>query len=132
MNGDMIKWNLSDYFESIYDSKVSKEMDSIQNLSEQFSQNVKGNLTESDLSGQQLKEWIVSYEKISERLFDLQSFAYLEYTTTSLDDGIKRFQSKVEEFGKKIKDMILFFELELNNISQDKFDELLLSPELSN
>ncbi|MCK5305486.1 MAG: hypothetical protein KAJ72_09550, partial [Candidatus Heimdallarchaeota archaeon] len=92
----------------------------------------KGNLVDVSLNPEQLKEWYITLEEIFERMFYLSLFSGLIYSTTSLDDKVKELKAKIEEFSVKIRETVIFFELELNLISEEKYQEFLNSTELSN
>lgn len=131
MSNNIIEWDLSDFYGGINDSKIAGDIQEITTLVEAFNREVKGNLQDPLLKSATLLEWYKKYENISEKGFYLQSYSNLIYSTNNLDDEIKAFQSKVEEFTIKIQEKLIFFNLELNEISDKKFNELITSPELA-
>ena len=131
MSNNIIEWDLSDFYGGINDSKIAGDIQEITTLVEAFNREVKGNLQDPSLKSATLLEWYKKYESISEKGFYLQSYSNLIYSTNNLDDEIKAFQSKVEEFTVKIQEKLIFFNLELNEISDEKFNELITSPELA-
>ena len=132
MSKDLIKWDLSDFYNNINDPVIDKDLQDLVKLAEKFNQKVKGNVENPSLTSKQLLEWFKEYETISEKLFYLQIYSILLYRTNSLDDEIKSFYSKMDEFNVKIQENLLFFNLELNKISDNKFIELIKAPELAN
>ncbi|MHA1303301.1 MAG: M3 family oligoendopeptidase [Candidatus Heimdallarchaeaceae archaeon] len=130
MSDEIIKWNLEDFYSSIKDPKIQATMDEINDKAEKFNQEVKGKLTEVTFTPTQLKEWFEQYEEIGQKTFYLSVYSYLVFSTNSQDDEIKAFYSKIDEFSSKIQEKILFFNLELNKIPEDKFIELVQSEEL--
>ncbi len=131
MTKDLINWDLSDFYKNINDPIINKDFQDLIKLAEKFYQKVKGNLENPSLTSKQLLEWFEEYETISEKLFYLQIYSTLLYRTNSLDDEIKSFYSKMDEFNVKIQEKLLFFNLELNKISNNKFEELIKAPELA-
>ncbi len=130
MTQEIIKWDLSDYYTGINDHRIETDIQEIEKLAEEFNQNVKGKLEDPSLTPEQILDWYKEYEKISEKTFYFDTFAELLLRTNFLDDGIKGFYSKIDEFKVKIQQKLLFFDLELNRISDEKFEELIKSPEL--
>jgi len=131
MTEEVIKWDLSDFYSSINDSKIEDDIQQIEKEADEFNRKVKGKLNDHSLTPTQLVEWFKDYESIKEKLFNFEVYSTLIYRTNSLDDNIKSFYAKIEEFSTKIERNILFFYLELNTISEEKFNELLKAPELT-
>ncbi len=132
MTEEILAWDLSDLYSDINDSKIDADKKEIEKLAENFSKTVKGNLTNPNLKPQQLAEWYKLFEEIHEKKFYIYLFSSLQYSTKSLKDEVKNLYSQVQEFGSKINEETLFFYLELNEITDEKFIDLLASPELVN
>ncbi|MFX0105175.1 MAG: M3 family oligoendopeptidase [Candidatus Hodarchaeota archaeon] len=130
MTREIIKWDLSDFYESINDPIIEKDIQDLENTAENFNQNVKGNISDTSITPKQLLEWFKEYETISEKIFYLELYSELLYRTNNLNDEIKSFHSRIDEFKAKIQEMVLFFNLELNAISDKKFEELINASEL--
>jgi len=130
MMEEIIKWNLGDFYEGINDPKIEKDIRDLEELAGQFNQKVKGRLSDPLLTSNQLLKWYEEYEKITERTYYLGIYANLIYSINRLDDDVKSFNSKIDEFKARIQEKLLFFDLELNNISNEKYEELIKAPEL--
>ncbi len=130
MTQKIIKWDLSDFYKDINDPLIETDIQEIEKLAENFHQNVKGKLEDPSLTPKQLLEWFQEYENVSEKTFYFETFAELLLRTNNLDDDVKTFFSKIDEFKVKIQQKLLFFNLELNKISDIKFEELIKAPEL--
>jgi oligoendopeptidase F len=124
-------WDLSDFYDSIYDPKIEQDIQSLIKSSIAFNEKVKGKLTQSSLTADKLKMWFEQYESIAEKTFCLDTFSQLIYRINSLDDDVKSFRSKVEELIVEIQENLLFFFLELNEINEQKYKDLLKSKELT-
>ncbi|MFW9936458.1 MAG: M3 family oligoendopeptidase [Candidatus Thorarchaeota archaeon] len=131
MSKEIIKWDLSDFYKDINDPNIEKDIQDISTLAVSFEQEVKSKLKDPSLTSKQLSIWFKEYESISERVFYLQLYSELLYQTNNLNNDIKSFHSKIDEFNVKIQQNLLFFNLELNTISDNKFQEFLKAPELS-
>ncbi len=130
MQQDIIKWDLSDFYKDINDPLIETDIQEIEKLAEDFHHNVKGKLEAPSLTPKQLLEWFKEYEKVSEKTFYFDLFAELLLRTNNLNDDVKAFYSKIDEFKVKIQQKLLFFNLELNKISDSKFEELIKALEL--
>ena len=128
---DFIKWDLSDFYKNIDDPSIESDIEDIKKASEEFYQRVKGKLETLSLTPQQLLECYQEYEKISEKVFYLSIYSLLIYSINSLDESVKSFHAKIEDFKVTIQEKLLFFNLELNEIPEGKFEELIEAPELS-
>ena len=62
------------------------------------------------------------YEKITEIIQKIQSFAYLTYCTDQLVDKIKKFYQEVEEKISNIEKNLIFYGIELNKLSNKKLE----------
>ena len=129
---EIIKWDLSDYYTNENDPSIEKDIKDLEVLVEQFAQNVKGKIESPALTSNQLLKWYKDYEVILENLFNFETYSELLYRTNNNDDKIKSFHSKIGEFKVKIKEKILFFDLELNRISDSKFQEIIQSDDFKN
>ncbi|MFX1572831.1 MAG: M3 family oligoendopeptidase [Promethearchaeota archaeon] len=132
MVDELIKWDLSDFYKNIDDPLIDNDIEEIKENSEEFYQKVKGNLENPSLTPQQLLEWYQEYEKISEKVFYLDIYSLLIYSINTLDENVKSFHAKIEDFKVTIQEKLLFFNLELNGISDEKFEEFIKAPELFN
>ncbi len=130
MTQEIIKWDLSDFYEDINDPLIETDIQNIERIAEDFHQNIKGKLEDPLLTSNRLIDWFQDYEKVFEKTFYLELYAELLLSINNLDDEIKTFYAKIDEFKVKIQQKLLFFNLELNKISDGKFNELIKSPEL--
>jgi oligoendopeptidase F len=132
MVDEIIEWDLSDFYESIIDPNIEKDIKFLLKTAEKFNQKVKGKVDVPSLTPEQLIGWLQEYENISEKSAYLQFYALLSYSTNTLNDEIKTFHSKIEEIAVEIQEKVLFFPLEFNLISDDKYNEMRTSPLLKN
>ena len=132
MTQEIIKWDLSDFYIDIFDPLIEKDIQELEKSVENFYQNVKGKLEDPSLTPKQLLELYEKYEAIIEKVFYFDTYSTLLYRVNSLDDDVKSFFAKIDEFKVKIQEKLLFFDLELNKISDAKFEEFIESPDLKN
>lgn len=128
----IIAWDLSDLYKGVDDPRIKDDMKIIERSAQDFRKEVKGKVSSESLTASQLANYFKFYEEIAEANFYLSLFSSLTYSTTSLDDAVKNIHSKIQEFSSNIEEQLIFFELELNEISDKKYEELINSAELEN
>ncbi|MFW9873530.1 MAG: hypothetical protein ACFFG0_10535, partial [Candidatus Thorarchaeota archaeon] len=129
---EIIKWDLSEFYKSIDDPSIEKDLIEVEKSVENFYQKVKGKIDDPSLTPKQLLEWYQEYEHVAEQIYYLDHYSYLEYSINSINNEVKSFRSKIEDYKVKFQEKLLFFNLELNMILENKFNELIDTPELEN
>jgi len=132
MTQEIIKWDLSDFYQTIRDPLIEIDIQELEKSADNFYQNVKGKLEDLSLTPKQLLEFYEKYEAIAEQVFDFDTYSSLLYSINSLDDDVKSFYAKIDEFKVKIQEKLLFFNIELNKIPDAKFEEFIKAPDLKN
>ena len=132
MTQEIIEWDLSSLYKSTDDPQIDKDIEEIEAKAKKLIEKARGKLNSDALTPVQMKEWFELYEEASTQAFYLDLYSSLIYSTTSLDDKVKALKAKIDDFSTKMQQDTLFFYLELNQISEERFKELVNSPELSN
>ncbi len=112
------EWNLSDFYSSPKDKKISLEIKNIEKASEKFSKDFVGKV--SKLSASQLFMAIETYEKISEQIGKVSSYSYLIYAADLSNQANISFYQNTSETLSKFESQLIFFTLELNKIDEKK------------
>ena len=94
-------WNLNQFYESIEDNQINKDFKSLLINSRNFQKKYRGNL--QSLNGKSLLRSLEEYEKITEIIQKIQSFAYLTYCTDQLVDKIKNSIKKLKKKYQTLK-----------------------------
>jgi oligoendopeptidase F len=84
-----------------------------------------------NLSATELLEALRSYEVLQEVLVKPQLYAHLLFAADSENDENKRLSQKSAEFGNLMGRELLFFDLEIIQLDDDKFDPLLENQQLA-
>lgn len=117
-------WNLKDFYDSINDKKIYKDILEIDNKISVFVKQYNPNLI-SRITPESLYKAIVSYEKICEMIAKISSYAYLVYASDlSNQKNIAFFQDISEKMNEKNSHLI-YFNLEINKFSDDKIKKYL-------
>ena len=118
------EWNLSDFYSSIEDKKISREVKKIEKDCKEFVAEFSGKITK--ISASKLYLAIESYEKISEKIGKISSYSYLIYAADLSNQSNIAFYQNISETLSKFESQLIFFTLELNQTDEKK----LKSPQL--
>lgn len=123
-------WNLDDLYSGIDDPQIQSDLEQAQQLSSSFSKQYQGVITKSDAAT--LAQSLRDYEALEDLIGKLGSYAYLIFAE-NMDDGEKsRFYQDISEKINAISADLVFYTLELNQISDEKLAQMQTeSPELA-
>jgi oligoendopeptidase F len=85
-----------------------------------------------ELDAEALRTALTAFEALHEQLSKPQLYAHLLFAANSEHDRHKQLSQQAMEFGNRVTREILFFELELMQIADDRFAALLDDPLLAN
>ncbi|MFT6331955.1 MAG: oligoendopeptidase F [Lentimonas sp.] len=116
-------WDLSDFYSSINDENIEQDFINSQKLAEKFKENYQGKLQE--ISADNFAKSIKEFEIISENLGKISSFSYLNYATKQdSPKDIAFFQNSSDKIND-IYSILVFFDIEINQINDQKLDDLI-------
>ena len=118
LNNTLPVWNLGDLYSSINSRKILKDLNLIEKLSKSFSKKYEGKVTK--LSAIKLLKAIEEIEKIDEIMDKILSYAHLLVSENIENEKNKIFFQQMQEKITKFSSILIFFTLELNQISDKK------------
>jgi oligoendopeptidase F len=121
------KWDLTDFYQNVSDKNIELDFKNLTQEVIEFSKNYKGQITK--LSGDDLYNAIRKNEQISEKFGKISSFAYLNYAANMLDEKNTAFYQNSYEKIREISKDLVFFEIEINQITQTDLEKLYDSSE---
>ena len=127
--GPLPEWNLADLYASPADPAFASDMQRGEEDAKGFAQTYKGKL--AGLSGGDLAKAIEAYEKLSDLLGRTGSYAQLYYVGDTTDPQRAKFYGDVSASLTNISTILLFFELELNKITDAELAAKLEIPALA-
>ncbi|TFF89947.1 MAG: hypothetical protein EU548_05515 [Promethearchaeota archaeon] len=130
MANEQITWDLTDFYAGPEDPHIQGDIEDLVGRAQNFKENIRGRIKTDRFTIEELLKWYKEYEGISEGIFYLETYSQLLYSINVLDDNVKALVAKIDDYKVKIQENLLFFNLELNEISEEKFTELIGSPEL--
>lgn len=116
-------WDLSDFYPAITSKKIADDFAIAKNLADKFTKNYQGKIIK--ISATNLAKALVEYEKISEILGKISSYAYLNYATNLNSQKDTAFYQDVSEKVNDISSQLVFFDLEINKISDQSLAKLI-------
>jgi len=125
---DLPVWNLADLYPSIKSKKINKDLSFIKNTSKTFEKKYEGKI--SKLSAENLLKAIKELEKIDETMDKILSFAHLLVAENADHEKNKIFFQSMQEEITKYSSLLIFFTLELNQISANQLLILLKNSRL--
>ena len=125
MTEQMPRWDLSDLYPSMDSPELKKDMASVSAGALRFETHYKGKLAEStpDEFGKSIEE----YERLNETLGRLDAYSYMMHSTNMNDPEISTFYQNVCEKSNDVSGKMLFFELELNGLTDEQLAEKMTS-----
>jgi len=123
-----IRWDLSDLFSAIDDAQIQKTLSWTIAEAKNFVKTYKGRIT--TLTSAELLAAFQKMEALLSGLYRLSQYSTLLYAVDTTNDRIKAFEMKVREESTQIGNLLLFFDLELGLLSEDRVQQYLASPEL--
>ena len=131
MNNESIipNWDLSDFYSSISDKQINRDLDEIKKRSEDFEKKYQDKI--SEITGSDLYSAIKEYEDVSEIMGKLISYAYLNYASDLSNQDYVSFYQNISEKISEYESKFIFFTLGINNLEDDKIANLLKDQDLA-
>ena len=117
-----IVWNLGDLYQGTDDPKFNEDLSTLAEKCADFRAKWKG--TVKDLSNEQFLEMVKEYETIIERLGRLGSFVQLIWSTDTENPENGRNLQMVREASAHAAQYLVFLQIEIANLSEERLDEL--------
>jgi oligoendopeptidase F len=127
---ELPNWDLSDFYSSIEDKKITRDLKKIAKQTKEFVVSYQRNLTK--LNAANLSKAIKDYEEINQEIGNIQSYAYLLYSSDLSNSKYLAFYQNICEEVSKYEAELIFFTLELNEFDEKKLNSFFkLSKELT-
>ncbi|HUB97643.1 MAG TPA: M3 family oligoendopeptidase [Stellaceae bacterium] len=126
--GALPHWDLSDLYPGRDSAELRRDLEAGESEARAFRARYEGKLL--DLPGDALGEAVATYERLSDRLGRVMSYASLIHAGDMSDPEIGRFYQTTHERVNDIESELLFFTLELNRIDDAALDAKLEAPAL--
>lgn len=123
-------WDLDDLYPGRSSPELAADFERVAKDAAEFQRAYQGKVV--DLDGEGLGAAIAAYERISEILGRILSYAGLLYAADKSDPDIAQFYQTTDERANDISTGLIFFTLEINRLEDGALDQMLTaSPELA-
>jgi oligoendopeptidase F len=123
-----IAWDLSDLYDGHDDPRLEEHIEEAEQAAAAFRERYHGKVAE--LGPAELADAIAERERIEEVLTRVGYFAHLHFATDMADAPRGALVARITEKGAALDTQLLFFGLEIADLSDEAADALLASPEL--
>jgi oligoendopeptidase F len=124
-----ISWDLTDLYTGINDPAINRDLDQADADADEFAEQHRGRIAQLDAN--QLSRLLETFEGIVEHAYKPAIFAQLLWSTNTEDPAAGALMQKTLERISRLNQKLIFFELELANISDDKAQALLADASLA-
>lgn len=122
-------WDLSFFYDGLDDPRIEEELAKGSELAAEIANSYKNKL--KDASAEDLASLLQNYEELAETQMRPYTFAVLRFTADSRDSDVQTLLSRVEKQVTEANNQLVFMDIEINQIEDDRFAELLASEALS-
>lgn len=124
-----ILWKLADLYSGKDDDKLKEDIKSCKIKAAKLRNNYDGKIDK--LSDAELFSLVAALEELESIQGRISTFAYLNFATQTKNPEASAFLQEIKEFNSRISRETVFFELEWNQLDEDKAQQLLDSEELA-
>ncbi|TSD02195.1 MAG: oligoendopeptidase F [Parcubacteria group bacterium Athens0714_25] len=125
------QWQLGDLYRNIDDPQIERDFQKVKKQVQNFNQKFRGKIGE-ETSAKEILSGIILCEKIKRDADKIANFAYLSFCTNNDKAEYGSFWQKQLNGNIEIANSLLFFDLELSGLSDEKLNSLMNSSSLKN
>jgi oligoendopeptidase F len=129
--GQMPEWNLADLYSGPDAPEIARDIAAATAEAQRIKAAYQGKLVALAADGAAIAEAVIAYEKLSDLMGRLGSYAGLRYAGDQADPARAKFYGDISEKLTAISSDLIFFELELNQIADDVLTRALQVPALA-
>lgn len=122
-------WDTTPLYPSPKAAELERDFSILAEEVQAFRKSFFGQLTRMD--ARELRAALTTLEALQERAIKLQCYTQLLFAADSEDDLNKTLSQRAAEFGNRLSRELLFFDLEIMALAEDRFEELARSRELA-
>ena len=129
--GKLPEWNLDDLYKSPDAPELKRDLEHGAKLALELKSKFQGRLAGIGRDGAALAQAVADYEALSDLLGKVGSYSGLYYVGDQADPKRAKFSQDIGEQLTKISTDLIFFELELNQISEPDLAEAMTHQDLA-
>ncbi len=123
-------WNLKEYYSSIKDPKLKKDEKLLYKKANTFINKFKNKISQKNLTPGKLSQAIEEYQDIWRMYYHLSFFIQYNYDTDQNNQTIASLYQHTQEMGVEISKKLLFFALEIKQLPEAQFNQLIKQKKL--
>jgi oligoendopeptidase F len=123
-------WDLSDLYAGLDDPKIDADLADLQTRASEFRLTYRGNV--AMLSADEIAEALQQLEAIGQKTDYIVAYPMLAFAANTRNESAKQAQDRLLEAATDLENLLLFFELELKNLSLERLTTLQANPVLRN
>lgn len=120
------RWDLSALYSSPDCPEMQKDMQTLSAQVERFCVRNKGKLAQA--TPETFGKMIAEYDAVETKMQKIQAYAYMNYAVAMNDQTNVDFYKKTNRKTAALNDKLLFFELEVNSLTDDQIKEKMTDP----
>ncbi len=120
---EAVKWDLTDLYKAVDDPKIEKDLGAADVRADKLAEKFRTQVAE--LSTEELLELLLEYEAILDLSGKVGTYAYLAWSTNSEDSARGALLQKATERASRLNQKLIFLELEIAKIPDDRAKELI-------
>ncbi len=124
-------WDLSDLYAGLEDPRLEADLAEARQRALRFEETWRGRLAVADLQASDLHRALDEYEALQRLAALPQTFASLLFSTDTRDPRRGALVQRTQEAGSEIATHLIFFDLEVGRIPDERWAELAVAPELA-
>lgn len=124
-----VRWNLDFLFTGLDDPRVAETWANVLSRADSFAEEYRGKV--AAMAPAQLAKAIKAYEAIAQDSAKPANYAHLRFSTDSNDPATGAFMAAQMEKGSELSVKLMFFDLEIQALSDEAAEALLAAPELA-
>ncbi len=114
-----VRWNLTDLYLDPRDPRIDEDLQAARLAAEDFATRYRGRVGSGALSPEELAEALCRYEKILEQGQRPRFYASLLFSADTQDETAQALEERAEEAWTEIHGLLLFFELEVQELPEE-------------
>ncbi len=123
------EWDLSDLYQGFDDPQIEHDLEVLQHRAAGFRRTYRGHV--ATLKPEQIADCLQELEEIGQISGYVYAYPSLTFSADTRNTEAKQLLDQVMEALTAIENQLLFFDLELQQISEENFNQLLASAELA-
>lgn len=124
-----VVWNIADLYKGYDDPAIEADIKWAEQEALDISEEFSGHVHELDARG--MFNLVSRLENLETRIGKLATFAFLNFAVNTHDQQVSAFLQRVREVGSSIGTNTVFFELEWNQIENNRVDQILAGQTLN-